>query len=52
MHKGLLLWSLLLIPLFIMLGLGLGDILKPELIMPLMETLPLEQSLARYLPEV
>ncbi|OWM89229.1 26S proteasome regulatory subunit RPN13 isoform X1 [Punica granatum] len=32
-------------------GLGLGDILKPELIMPLMDTLPLEQSLASYLPE-
>jgi len=34
------------------LGLGLGDILKPDLIMPLMETLPLEQRLAPYLPEV
>ncbi|KAG2410906.1 26S proteasome regulatory subunit [Vigna angularis] len=33
-------------------GLGLGDILKPDLIMPLMETLPLEQRLAPYLPEV
>ncbi|KAK8472794.1 hypothetical protein PHAVU_002G302400 [Phaseolus vulgaris] len=32
-------------------GLGLGDILKPDLIMPLMETLPLEQRLAPYLPE-
>ncbi|KAK4798776.1 hypothetical protein SAY86_031102 [Trapa natans] len=32
-------------------GFGLGDLLKPELIMPLMETLPLEQSLAPYLPE-
>lgn len=35
-----------------MLGLGLGDILKPELILPLIETLPLEQRLAPYLPEV
>uniref|UniRef100_I1KPQ0 Pru domain-containing protein n=1 Tax=Glycine max TaxID=3847 RepID=I1KPQ0_SOYBN len=33
-------------------GLGLGDILKPDLIMPLMDTLPLEQRLAPYLPEV
>lgn len=33
-------------------GLGLGDILKPDLIMPLIETLPLEQRLAPYLPEV
>ncbi|KAK7318047.1 hypothetical protein RJT34_02744 [Clitoria ternatea] len=32
-------------------GLGLGDILKPDLIMPLMEALPLEQRLAPYLPE-
>ncbi|XP_010263390.1 PREDICTED: 26S proteasome regulatory subunit RPN13 [Nelumbo nucifera] len=32
-------------------GLGLGDILKPELILPLIETLPLEQRLASYLPE-
>ncbi|KAK0571421.1 hypothetical protein LWI29_015554 [Acer saccharum] len=32
-------------------GLGLGDILKPELILPLIETLPLEQRLAPYLPE-
>ncbi|XP_020215612.1 26S proteasome regulatory subunit RPN13 [Cajanus cajan] len=32
-------------------GLGLGDIFKPDLIMPLMETLPLEQRLAPYLPE-
>ncbi|KAL9442265.1 hypothetical protein AB3S75_020715 [Citrus x aurantiifolia] len=32
-------------------GLGLGDILKPDLIMPLIETLPLEQRLAPYLPE-
>uniref|UniRef100_A0A2P2M7E6 Pru domain-containing protein n=1 Tax=Rhizophora mucronata TaxID=61149 RepID=A0A2P2M7E6_RHIMU len=33
-------------------GLGLGDILKPELIMPLIETLPVEERLATYLPEV
>ncbi|KAM7477503.1 hypothetical protein LguiA_025716 [Lonicera macranthoides] len=32
-------------------GLGLADILKPELIFPLIETLPLEQGLASYLPE-
>ncbi|XP_022149851.1 26S proteasome regulatory subunit RPN13 isoform X2 [Momordica charantia] len=32
-------------------GFGLGDLLKPDLIMPLLETLPLEQSLASYLPE-
>lgn len=32
-------------------GLGLGDILKPDLIMPLMEMLSLEQHLAPYLPE-
>ncbi|KAL2342631.1 hypothetical protein Fmac_003916 [Flemingia macrophylla] len=32
-------------------GLGLGDIFKPDLIMPLMETLSLEQRLAPYLPE-
>ncbi|XP_073111911.1 26S proteasome regulatory subunit RPN13 isoform X2 [Elaeis guineensis] len=32
-------------------GLGLGDILKPDLVMPLIETLPLEQQLASYLPE-
>uniref|UniRef100_A0A0E0L6L8 Uncharacterized protein n=1 Tax=Oryza punctata TaxID=4537 RepID=A0A0E0L6L8_ORYPU len=31
-------------------GLGLGDILKPDLVLPLMETLPIEQ-LASYLPE-
>lgn len=37
---------------FYWLGLGLGDILKPELVMPLIETLPLEQLLASYLPEV
>ncbi|KAA0047594.1 26S proteasome regulatory subunit RPN13 isoform X1 [Cucumis melo var. makuwa] len=32
-------------------GFGLGDLLKPDLIMPVLETLPLEQSLASYLPE-
>ncbi|KAF5469376.1 hypothetical protein F2P56_013456 [Juglans regia] len=32
-------------------GLGLRDILKPDLIMPLIETLPLEQCLTSYLPE-
>ncbi|KAL5699754.1 regulatory particle non-ATPase [Ranunculus cassubicifolius] len=32
-------------------GIGLGDILKPELILPLIETLPLDQRLASYLPE-
>ncbi|XP_021679039.2 26S proteasome regulatory subunit RPN13 isoform X2 [Hevea brasiliensis] len=32
-------------------GLGLGDILKPDLIMPLINTLPLEERLASYLPE-
>ncbi|KAF9614519.1 hypothetical protein IFM89_018989 [Coptis chinensis] len=32
-------------------GLGLGDILKPDLILPLIETLHLEQQLASYLPE-
>uniref|UniRef100_A0A5B6YGU6 Putative 26S proteasome regulatory subunit RPN13 n=1 Tax=Davidia involucrata TaxID=16924 RepID=A0A5B6YGU6_DAVIN len=32
-------------------GLGLEDILKPDLILPLIETLPLEQRLASYLPE-
>ncbi|XLS86289.1 hypothetical protein HN51_036455 [Arachis hypogaea] len=31
--------------------LGLGDILKPDLIMPLMDTISLEQRLAPYLPE-
>ena len=31
---------------------GLGDILKPDLIFPLLETLPLEERLASYLPEV
>lgn len=34
------------------LGLGLGDILKPDLVLPLIETLPIEQQLAQYLPEV
>ncbi|KAJ6699673.1 ADHESION REGULATING MOLECULE 1 110 KDA CELL MEMBRANE GLYCOPROTEIN [Salix purpurea] len=33
-------------------GLGLGDILKPDLIMPLIETLPLEEGLLSHLPEV
>nr|XP_034921502.1 26S proteasome regulatory subunit RPN13-like [Populus alba]XP_034921503.1 26S proteasome regulatory subunit RPN13-like [Populus alba] len=33
-------------------GLGLGDILKPDLIMPLNETLPLEEGLTSHLPEV
>nr|TKS08957.1 adhesion regulating molecule family protein [Populus alba] len=32
-------------------GLGLGDILKPDLIMPLNETLPLEEGLTSHLPE-
>ncbi|RVW88740.1 26S proteasome regulatory subunit RPN13 [Vitis vinifera] len=32
-------------------GLGLADILKPDLILPLIETLPMEQRLASYLPE-
>jgi hypothetical protein len=32
-------------------GLGLGDILKPELVLPLIENLPIEQ-LASHLPEV
>ncbi|XP_022729555.1 26S proteasome regulatory subunit RPN13-like isoform X2 [Durio zibethinus] len=32
-------------------GLGLDDILKPDLIMPLIETLLLEDRLASYLPE-
>lgn len=36
----------------ILLGLGLDDLLKPELVMPLIETLPIEQCLAPYLPEV
>lgn len=32
-------------------GLGLGDILKPELVLPLIETFPFEEKLASYLPE-
>ncbi|KAJ6853071.1 26S proteasome regulatory subunit RPN13 isoform X2 [Iris pallida] len=32
-------------------GLGLGDILKPDLLSPLIESLSLEQRLASYLPE-
>jgi hypothetical protein len=32
-------------------GLGLGDILKPELVLPLIEKLPIEQ-LTSHLPEV
>ncbi|XP_073032243.1 26S proteasome regulatory subunit RPN13 isoform X3 [Primulina eburnea] len=32
-------------------GLGLGDILKPELIYPLIQELPLDQQLASHLPE-
>ncbi|PKA51427.1 hypothetical protein AXF42_Ash002792 [Apostasia shenzhenica] len=32
-------------------GLGLGDILKPDLLLPMLESLPLEQRLASYLPE-
>lgn len=36
----------------VVIGLGLGDILKPDLIMPLIDTLPLEERLASYLPEV
>jgi hypothetical protein len=37
---------------FVVLGLGLGDILKPDLIMPLIETLPLEEGLTSHLPEI
>ncbi|KAI3447284.1 hypothetical protein Pfo_003949 [Paulownia fortunei] len=33
-------------------GLGLGDILKPEFIWPLIQELPLDQQLSSYLPEV
>ncbi|XP_052306930.1 uncharacterized protein LOC18111011 isoform X2 [Populus trichocarpa] len=33
-------------------GLGVGDILKPDLIMSLIETLPLEEGLTSHLPEV
>ncbi|GMP48494.1 hypothetical protein CsSME_00015825 [Camellia sinensis var. sinensis] len=32
-------------------GFGLGDILKPDLIFPLLETLPMEEQLTSYLPE-
>ncbi|GAB2286474.1 regulatory particle non-ATPase [Dionaea muscipula] len=32
-------------------GLSLGDILKPDLILPLLETLPIEDRLAPFLPE-
>lgn len=32
-------------------GLGLGDILRPEFISPLISDLPVEQQLASYLPE-
>lgn len=32
-------------------ALGLGDILKPELILPIIEDLPVEQQFASYLPE-
>ncbi|KZV49020.1 hypothetical protein F511_09616 [Dorcoceras hygrometricum] len=32
-------------------GLGLGDILKPEFIYPLIQELPLDQQLASHLPE-
>ncbi|KAG9457309.1 hypothetical protein H6P81_001817 [Aristolochia fimbriata] len=32
-------------------GIGLGDILKPDLLLPLIGNLPLEQRLAAYLPE-
>lgn len=32
-------------------GIGLGDILKPDLLRPLIETLPLEQTLVSHLPE-
>ncbi|KAK4713304.1 hypothetical protein R3W88_019211 [Solanum pinnatisectum] len=32
-------------------GLGLGDILRPELILPLIEEIPLEEQLASHLPE-
>lgn len=33
-------------------GLALGDILKPELIMPLLEMLPVQERLSSHLPEV
>lgn len=32
-------------------GLGLGDLLKPDLVLPLLDTLPIEERLAPYLPE-
>ncbi|XP_021744486.1 26S proteasome regulatory subunit RPN13-like [Chenopodium quinoa] len=32
-------------------GFGLGDLLKPDLVLPLLETLPIEERLASYLPE-
>ncbi|CAI0628059.1 unnamed protein product [Linum tenue] len=32
-------------------GFGLGDIFRPDLIMPLMDTLPVEERLVSYLPE-
>jgi hypothetical protein len=32
-------------------GLALGDILKPELIMPLLEALPVQERLSSHLPE-
>lgn len=32
-------------------GFGLGDLLKPDLVLPLLETLPIEERLAPYLPE-
>ncbi|PIN04944.1 Cell membrane glycoprotein [Handroanthus impetiginosus] len=32
-------------------GLGLGDILKPEFILPIIQELPLDQQLTSYLPE-
>jgi len=32
--------------------LGIREILKPDLIMPLIETLPLEEGLTSHLPEV
>lgn len=33
-------------------GFGLGDLLKPDLVLPLLETLPVEERLSQYLPEV
>ncbi|KNA11319.1 hypothetical protein SOVF_136340 [Spinacia oleracea] len=32
-------------------GFGLGDLLKPDLVLPLLETLPVEERLSQYLPE-